>query len=289
MPDLRQLRAFLAVAEQLSFTRAAEQLHLQQQTVSKTVRQLEDELGVELLERTTREVRLTPAGAALVESGGSVIRAADAAFSRARQVGTGVAGRVRVGLTPAIGPRDREELVGALRETGSELSVALHDVRPGDLRRMLLDHELDLGLIRSTGASDSRLHHAELRPTPAVVCVRSDHRLAGAASVRLDQLDGERVLVPSPRGNAYTEMVLAMFAASGASVIPVEARVTGSTAIAELLVTDVVVLMPIGTVAPEGVVALPAPDVHLPLLLLWPAGMPSPAVHRVRRAMALPG
>jgi DNA-binding transcriptional LysR family regulator len=66
MPELRQLRAFVAVAQELNFTRAAERLHLGQQAVSKSVRQLERELGVTLLERTTREVRLTPAGAALL-------------------------------------------------------------------------------------------------------------------------------------------------------------------------------------------------------------------------------
>ncbi len=97
MANLRQLRVFLAVAEQLSFTRAADTLQLQQQTVSKTIRQLEDELGVELFERTTREVRLTAAGEALVASGRPVLAAADAAFDRARRVGTGSLGRIRVG------------------------------------------------------------------------------------------------------------------------------------------------------------------------------------------------
>ena len=66
MPELRHLRVFAAVAEQLSFTRAAELLHMTQQTVSRTVSELERELGVTLLERTTREVRLTPAGDALL-------------------------------------------------------------------------------------------------------------------------------------------------------------------------------------------------------------------------------
>src|ERR671911_2509030 len=97
VPDLRQLRAFVAVAEELNFTRAAERLHMAQQAISKSVRQLEAELGVELLERTTREVRLTEAGAALLEAGRDVLRAADAAFARAREVGAGLSGTVRLG------------------------------------------------------------------------------------------------------------------------------------------------------------------------------------------------
>jgi DNA-binding transcriptional LysR family regulator len=67
--ELRQLRTFVAVAEQLNVTRAAERLHMGQQAVSKSVRALEREFGVELLERTTREVRLTDAGAALLADG----------------------------------------------------------------------------------------------------------------------------------------------------------------------------------------------------------------------------
>ncbi|MGH3669931.1 MAG: LysR family transcriptional regulator [Pseudonocardiaceae bacterium] len=100
MPDLRQLRVFVAVAEELSFTRAAQRLYLGQQAVSKAVRQLERELGVELLVRTTHEVGLTEAGATLLESGREVLAVADAAFERTREVGHGLSGTVRVGATP---------------------------------------------------------------------------------------------------------------------------------------------------------------------------------------------
>src|SRR3982751_859397 len=102
VPDLRQLRTFVAVAEELNFTRAAERLHLAQQAVSRSVAQLERELGVELLERTTREVALTAAGAALLSDGRDVVASADAAFERASAVGRGTAGTVRIGVTPAV-------------------------------------------------------------------------------------------------------------------------------------------------------------------------------------------
>src|SRR3954470_1432893 len=104
MPELRQLRTFVAVAEELSFTRAAQRLHLAQQAVSKSVAQLERDLGVELLERTSREVRLTSAGQALLADAADVIGAADAAFARARDHGRGLAGSLNVGHTAAVGP-----------------------------------------------------------------------------------------------------------------------------------------------------------------------------------------
>jgi DNA-binding transcriptional LysR family regulator len=130
VPELRHLRAFVAVAEELNFTRAAERLHLGQQAVSKSVGQLEGELGVRLLVRTTREVRLTPAGEALLEDGRRALAAADAAFARARDVGGDVSGTVRVGVSPAVSPAEREEVGRALREGAPGLSVSFHGSAP---------------------------------------------------------------------------------------------------------------------------------------------------------------
>src|ERR1017187_10628001 len=115
MPELRALRAFVAVAEQLSFTRAADVLHLRQQTVSRSVRALEHELGVELLERTTRAVRVTAAGLTLLEEGRRALRQADVAFDAARAVGTRHVGTGRVGATPPVGITHRADVVDALR------------------------------------------------------------------------------------------------------------------------------------------------------------------------------
>ena len=100
MPELRQLRTFVAVAEQTSFTRAGEIVHLRQQSVSKAVRELERELGVELLERTTREVRLTAAGRVLLKEGKRALEVTDAAFARTREVGSGLAGTTASATPP---------------------------------------------------------------------------------------------------------------------------------------------------------------------------------------------
>jgi DNA-binding transcriptional LysR family regulator len=286
MPELRHLRVFVAVAEQLSFTRAAEELHLTQQSVSRTIGELERELGVTLLERTTREVRLTPAGIALKRDGVEALRAADAAFVRAREIGTGAQGRIRVGLSPAIGPRDRDEIVRALRPPGSDVSIALHEIRPGELRPLLRSNELDVALTRVSGVDDDTLHSAELRPTPMVLCVPAGHPLASRATVALRDLDGRRLLVASPRGTAYTDLLVDAIEAAGARVTTVEARVTGGAVIlTELDELDAVRLMPAGTAPPEGIVAIPVTDFAAPLVLLWPAGRPSPAVERLRLAL----
>jgi DNA-binding transcriptional LysR family regulator len=287
MPDLRQLRAFLAVAEQLSFTRAAEQLHLQQQTVSKTIRQLEAELGVELLERTTREVHLTPAGRVLADSGPAVLAAADAAFTQARQVGTGSAGRIRVGVTPAIATRDRQDVIAAIRDRDGGASVAFYESRPTEIAHQLRERDLDIALVRSSAKTAEGVHRVELRPTPAVICLPPTHRLANRPSLALTDLRDERLLLPSPPGTPFTDMVLAQFAKADVEVTPVESRVTGGASILnELERTGTVGLRPESTELPPGILAIPVPALRLPLWLLWPAGLPSPAVHRLREAMA---
>ena len=289
MPDLRQLRTFVAVAEELSFTRAAERLFVGQQAVSKSVRQLERELGVDLVERTTHDVRLTPAGTALLETGRPALAAAEAAFAAAREVGRGLRGTIRVGASPAVSPLDRQEAIEVLRRGAPDISVSVLEVRPRDVRRLLRARELDLVLARtSDGGPD--VESAALRPTPALLCVPAGHRLAGGGPVALKDLDGERLLTWNPPGTAFTDLMLTRLAAAGARVEPIEARVTGSPGLTELRERDAVALMPVGYPPFDGVVQVAlADDVTLPLLVLWPTGVPSAAVRRVREGMTSAG
>jgi DNA-binding transcriptional LysR family regulator len=289
VPELRQLRTFVALADELNFTRAAERLHVGQQAVSKTVAQLERELGVELVERTTREVRLTAAGEALVAHGRPVLRAADAAFAAARDAGRGLSGTVRLGVSPAIGPREREELVRALRRDAPEVSVSVLEVRPGDVRRLLLAGALDLVITR-TGASAADVDSAPLRPTPAGLFVAAGHRLAGAREVALRELDGERLLTWSPPGTAFTDLLVTRLEAAGARVEPVEARVTGLSGLTELADRGAVALLPADWTGGEDVVRVAlAEEVTLPLLVQWPVGAVPAAVRRVRASLSSAG
>ena len=217
------------------------------------------------------------------------MRVADAAFARAREVGTGELGRVRVGFSPAIGPLDRDDVVRALRPPGSDVSVALHEVRPGELRPLLRSHELDVALVRASGARDETLHSAQLRPTPMVLCVPAGTAWRRAPTVTLADLDGERLLVASARGSAYTDLLAGAAEAAGATVTLVEARVTGGAALlTELAELGAVALMPAGTPPRDGIAVVDVEDFTVPLVLLWPAGRPSAAVARLRRALAEP-
>ena len=289
MPHLRQLRAFVAVAEALNFTRAAERIHMAQQAVSKSVAQLEGELGVALLERTTREVALTPAGAALLASGRNVLAAADAAFEGARTIGRGLAGTVRVGVTPAVGSTVRSEAVRVLRDGAPKVSVAFHELRPRELAQALRDRAVDLVLARTAPAAPE-VDNAALRPTPAALVLPCGHRLAGRATVPLAALDGERLLTWSPPGTPYTDLLVTRLAAAGAYVELVQSRVTGAGGPPDLVEARAVALLPAGSPVGGDLVEVEVEDsVTLPLLVLWPAGAPTEAVRRVRAGMASPG
>ena len=116
--DLRELRYFVAVAEERHFGRAAVRLHMAQPPLSQAIKRLEADLGVRLLHRTTRQVDLTPAGADYLDRARAILAAVDDAGERARRVADGVVGRLRIGcvgsatytLLPAFARRLREDL-----------------------------------------------------------------------------------------------------------------------------------------------------------------------------------
>jgi DNA-binding transcriptional LysR family regulator len=287
MPELRHLRTFVAVAEELSFTRAAKTLCIRQSTASKTVRELERELDVELFERTTHEVRLTPAGATLLDGASHALRSMTTAIDATVAVGRGVRGRVRVGYTPLIGPHDRADVLRVLRPSGSEMSLVLQEIRPEQVPAALRRHDVDLVLTRGAGIEDVGLDRTSLRPSSMHLAVPVGHALHGRGATCLRDLDGERLLVWNPAGTQYTDLVADRVRRAGAVVELVEAGVCGGAVLLtqQLLDERAVALVPAATPPPPGVRCVPVRDFAAPLWLLWPAGLPSAAVHRLAQAM----
>ena len=285
MPELRHLRVFVAVAEERNFTRAAERLHLAQQAVSKSVAALERELGVDLLTRTTREVRLTAAGEALLADAPAVVEAAERAFARARDHGRGMAGRLVVGTSAAVGAGVLDPAILALRAEAPDLAIAFRDVRPRELAAELRAGTIDVALGRTIARADD-LEQVELPPTPAVLAVPEGHALATRDRVALRELDGLRLLVYNPPGTAYTDLLVGLCAAAGATVMPVESGVLGSSSLLELAPQRAVAIVPGTRALGPGVVALALEDdVTLPLVAQRLAGPPAPAVARLLTAL----
>ena len=187
--DLRLLRYFVAVAEELHFTCAAARLHMAQQPLSAAIRRLEADLGVQLFDRTTRRVELTEAGRALLEPARVALRAAEDALAAARAAGRGMAGELRVGRSH--GARyGLEPLFAALAERHPALRLRFRQDSRAPLLADVRDGRLDLAVTFCTRIP-ADLEHERLRAEPLVAAVAATHPLADRRTVALHELRDE--------------------------------------------------------------------------------------------------
>ena len=201
MPELRHLRYFIAVAEELSFSRAADRLHMAASPLSQAIRQLEAELGVELFVRTTRHVELTEAGRRLLADGAAALQAVEAAFANAARAGRGVLGTLRLGSSPAARHEIRPALLARLRERHPEIAVDASEATTGNLCRELLSHRLDVALGFCTEPVPGLARRTLLRERMHVLCgARTGSRRAG--ELELEALRGDRFVIPAEDLNA---------------------------------------------------------------------------------------
>ena len=199
--ELRQMRYFLAVADDLNFTRAAERLHLAQQALSASIRRLEEQLGVALFVRSTRKVELTAAGEVLVEGARAVVAAAAEAVERVHQVAEGRSGRITIGFSTAAGgvPIVREIIrTFSARAPGVDIRTEEHDF--GDPSAGLADGRVDVAFIFGP-LPVAGLSSITLVQEDRVLAIRPEHPLAERAVVNADDLrELPWLRVPADRG-----------------------------------------------------------------------------------------
>jgi LysR family transcriptional regulator, benzoate and cis,cis-muconate-responsive activator of ben and cat genes len=214
-PEARLLRYFLAVAEELNFTRAAETLRIAQPALSAQIRQLESQLGVQLLERTTRTVQLTEAGRALCARGPAALAALEQAFEAARQVGRGVSGRLHIAYSTSAGYETAPRLVQALRDQYPDIEVAAEVLPTPAITQAVLDHRVDVGLARTpVHAEGIRLR--TVRVERQGVLVRTDHPLARRHEVSLAEVAEFPLILHARAANpGHYDLVIEMFRTIG--------------------------------------------------------------------------
>jgi DNA-binding transcriptional LysR family regulator len=191
--ELRHLRYFVAVAEELHFRRAAERLHVAQPAVSEQIRKLEAELGVQLLLRDQRSVALTPSGAAMLDEARRVLRQADVAQRAAREAHERILGRLRLGYLPDAVPRSLPRLLRRFAAVAPGIEVTLET---GAARRLLEDvreQRIDLALI-CLPAPLAGLRSITISHERAVVAVPDGHPCAGQAEIALSGLANTRLV-----------------------------------------------------------------------------------------------
>lgn len=280
--ELRHLHAFVAVAEELSFSRAATRLHMSQPPLSQQIKRLERDVGLELLHRTTRSVELTPAGSAFLSEVRSALDTLRSATLAAHRAAAGETGIVRLAFS---GPTSYRELLSIARTFRSRHpTVRLDMVGPlfgGELAEKLHLREADAGLVRLP-LSDTGLRTRELLRHPLVAAVPVDHPLAARSGLVLGDLHGlPFVNYPPGRGSVVREMLHAAFLEQG--IVPEESQEAPDThTILSLVGAGAglgLIPAPAEHLGVPGVTLLPVDDApSVPLGLAWRADEADPAV-----------
>jgi len=214
--ELRHLEYFVAVAEELSFTRAAQRLHVVQSGVSNAIATLERELGATLFDRDRHAVALTEAGRALLPEARATLAAARAAADAVAETAAGLRGTLSVGTMISTGTIDLPGLLGRFHEAHPAVLVRLRTLPSGsvDLARAVADGTLDLALLSLPGMPPAGLQVQQLAQEPMVLICAPGHRLASADSTSVAGLGGE-TFIDFPVGWGTRAIVDRAFAAAG--------------------------------------------------------------------------
>ena len=218
MLSLRLLYTFTIVAEELHFGRAAERLHMTQPPLSQQIRQLEQLIDAELFHRTTRSVRLTPAGKVLLTHARKLLLDAEAALGAAKRAACGEGGTIAVGFTASSIYRVLPRLVAEFKKFYPEVQLKLQEMSPEKMLEELHAERLDVVLLRPPAACfvDPRLTLTAVAEERMMLAIRADHPLARLASVPIDHLDNLPFIAFSPEQARYShELCQRLFLAGG--------------------------------------------------------------------------
>jgi LysR family hca operon transcriptional activator len=220
--ELRHLRYFVAVGEELSFTRAARRLHTAQPSLSQQIRHLEREVGVPLLERDRRTVRLTPAGRAFLAEAAAILDRVNYAARLAVKVSSGGAGELSVGTFPAADVKILPRLRTLLASRLPDLRLVFHSRYAVEPLSGLRHGMLDVAFVRGPVA-DAGLEAIELLREPLVLVVPAAHALAKKARVPVKALD-RMTFIATPRelAPALHDAIASVFAQNNVRLQQVE-------------------------------------------------------------------
>lgn len=286
MPELRQLRYFVAVAEEGSLTRAASRLHVAQQSVSQQIRALESQLGATLFVRTTRGVRLTAAGTVLLREARPVLAQVERAVEAVRRAGRGEADELRVGFLASVANYMMPPVIRTFRARHPGTSLRAEEVTIARLVARLRDGRLDVGLSRPPLVDD--LASEVILREPVAAVLPEGHPLAGRETLELaDLADEPWVLTPRSSWPPWHRKYDVDFALAGYRPRVVE-RGTGPQSLLALVAAGVgVTRLPMSarSLRDSGVVFVPLAGDQADVVLVWRPDAPNAAVPLLREVV----
>jgi DNA-binding transcriptional LysR family regulator len=202
MFDLSQLRCFVTVAEEMHFGRAAARLNMTQPPLSRQIQVLEHIVEAKLLDRTSRSVRLTPAGRSFLPEAKRILKLAESALQVARRIAMGKTGSIKIGFTAAAAYSFLPELISACRTRLPEVDFSLKEMVSSDQLEALASGQIDAGLLRPPIAR-SEFVSARVVAELLLVAAPDGHPFAATESVSLKDLDGQPFIMYSPYESRY--------------------------------------------------------------------------------------
>lgn len=216
MVTLQALRSFVALADALHFTRAADTLSVAQPALSKHIQQLEHTLGIPLFDRDRRSVRLTPAGELLLVKAKLVLASADDIADTARRLREGDMGQLRIGFTPSAPYHVLPTLMRAFTRKHPNVETVLTEASSEQQMQQLTAGALDLGILRPPRDCPSAIGYRVMLKEPFVVAVPRDHRLAARPRITLKELESEPLILIGRRAGATVhDDIIGAFHAQG--------------------------------------------------------------------------
>ncbi len=246
--NLRALQYFVKLAELQHFSKAAEACHVSQPTLSTQIMKLEDELGVQLVERIPRKVKLTPVGEEIAQRARHVLR--DIALIRmtARRSHDPETGTLRLGIFPTLAPYLLPHVVPGIRQRFPDLKLQLAEEKTEDILGLLDDGELDAGLLALPVEAEN-LVVEPLFVEPFMLAAPRSHPLAGQERISLEDLQGQELLLLED-GHCLRDQALEVCALAGAHE-RVDFHATSMETLRQMVAAEVgVTLMPVMAVKP---------------------------------------
>ncbi|MGH8431312.1 MAG: LysR substrate-binding domain-containing protein [Solimonas sp.] len=294
MIDLRQLRQFIAVAEELHFHKAAARLNMSQPPLTAAVRKLEEEVGTELIERRNRTIRLTAAGAALLDEARRTIRQADRAVDAAREAAQGQTGTVRVSYVGSALYGRLPRLIRRFRQDSPTVRLELREATTAQQVSMLRSRLTDIAVVIPPAGDSADMTIELFDADRLAIAMPRDHRLARSGRIALAALADEPfVFWPAIEGRGFHVQAIRLCTQAGFTPRVVQ-EAYGMHAVLSLVAVGAgVSLVPasMSTFRADEVVYHPirAKEARFDRALCWNDPVRAPAVRRfIDLAKALP-
>jgi DNA-binding transcriptional LysR family regulator len=284
MIDVRKLKAFIAVAEELNFHRAAEKLNTVQPALSRLVRALEEDVGVELLRRSTRHVELTEPGRVFLDEARGLIGQLSAMVRTTREVAAGRAGSLTLAYMDFAVHRLLPDFMSAVARHGPAIRVNLTYMSTAQQRIALTEGRADMGILIG-GISNPNVDSIVVAEEPVVVALPDAHPLAGKRDIALRQVATERVVLGSVTDwAAFRDLIFDLYAEKG-FVPPIAHEASSAAALMGLVAGNIGISFYAGVprlYQGGGITFRPLrPKTLVPISVAWRKDAKLPLVRRV--------